>query len=1278
MKKGLLTAALTAALLPLAGAEKIFDLSFDDYTVTPQIAKGKKAPEGFTDPDLQLRMHSGIRNRGNALNLGNRERLDFKMRGNFDPKEGTVILWLAPQNWSVTESNFQLFFYAQQPKYNLRIAKTWANYITANIKYDIPYQGKKYFGTQVQARIDPAEWTPGRFHQLAVTWTGETINLYIDGERPQKTPIFIGSRNVPPTAPVRKFPTPVEFPEAAGAFSIGASSWLRNKLVDPKHSTVFDQITIWDKALPEDKIREEYEKVIPPAPQKIVNLLTIPKLDGGGEVTGALSDPVWQNAVKVPLLPVGDAPENNLSALIWHNGRELHVGFTTDARCQKRNLKKNDAPMWQDDVFEIHLRTADRNNYHYIVNGNGKIYDALNGRPAWNGKARAAAKHENNGWSAELVIPLNEFDADEFEVEFGAGSRPGIRYHLYRWGGRGKALGPAGKMKLGRTSATLRMDTIGEPENGRLDLKGFSSLDAKLVIEKKGDAPLQLPIIHGKFELNPRLQPGRQRLELSARGFLWSREIFVRHPLSLAFDFKMRSRTLDVTVDFNSADENTRKMLEKSGLPLELTLKDSRGTTIASRKATVTKIKSVIPFPLPENLGAGSYQLTAKSRKIVSSIPLRCPDPAPYKGKLGVDHTVPAPWTPVKKVTDKIFEVWARQYEFQNGPLPCRMIHGGENLLDSAPVWTFNGGKIAWRPSMVTETWPDRVTLAGEGSADGITISWQGELYFDGAYILKMRLIPAGKTAISDFGFRYAVSPVAGRYAMNPEYMKWQDNRVELQLGPGKGRKENLLWLAGVEKGVMIWTQSNANWVTAPKTAPLTAVRRTSQTDVTVQIISRKVTLSKQADYTFVFMATPSRPFPENHRSVNYGGYHINPCTTHQSIGWGQFKESIHGDDPAHFNTPYPAYPEKLRKTIAGYLARNGARLHYYTMPGVLSDTAPDSDYWSKTLKTIPEESYSYVKGRRFTATRTCTRTTSAPADYWTWTLNRLLKDFPDMGGLYFDCASTRFCANSEHGCSGIDSFGQPYVTSDALGLRDFMMRVYKVNKQYKNASMMIHSHVQFVPFCHSFTDFFAPGENSCEAVYRNQEYPYTEEVSLEEYQTDYNSRKSGVAFCMILQNARAAGIMPSLRSWRKRYLTEPEFAIRAITPFLIHDVNIWDAGVQRKTIIRYWKMRKDIQIGKASRFIGYWEKNCPVRSGTPEIYCSVYEWKDKAPWRRVVAAGNFSRKEKSIALHIDWQALGVNKSDTVRELWTGRDIPVSGLGTFRLKGGHFALFGIK
>ncbi|MBR4665122.1 MAG: hypothetical protein IKO93_14740, partial [Lentisphaeria bacterium] len=679
MKISLLLLA-AAVLFQTTAAEKIFDITFDDYTVKPQLAKGSAKSSGFTEPDLQLRMHKGVNDRGNALNLGNAERLNFPMKGNFNPKQGTVILWIAPSNWDISSSNFQLFFHAVQPRFNIRIAKTWANYITADIQYNVPYQGKKYFSSQVQARLDPVNWGRGKYHQIAVTWTGETMNLYIDGKTPARTPLFVGSRRVPPTVSARKFPIPLELPAAQknGSISIGSSSWIKNKNVNAEHSTAFDRITIWDSALTANQVREEYEKIIPPAKVDGINQLTIPKLSQKSSGDGSLSDPVWEQAAKVPLLPLRSAPDNGLSASVWHDGKFLHIGFHSNAVCQKKNLTERDAELWNDDVFEFFLLTDKKDLYHYLVNGNGMIYDELNKKSSWNGKAKAAVKHTRNGWSAELTIPLDEFNASEFKGDFCAGSRPGILYHLYRWGKTGTQFGPAADMKLGMTSETFRMDSIGEPEYGKLNLTGSASREAELKISRDGEKSESFPIPAGKFSLSKRLSPGRQMLEItSGEVFYWHREVTARNPLTLSFDFDYRTQILAVMLDLSSADDAIQKAMTGNGVSAELSLENAEKQIIAKESVLLKKLKTEVKLKLPASLPAGNYILRAKSGQISAEIPLRRPDPKPYIVHLGADHTVPEPWTPVEKVDRTRFRVLDREYVLGAGPFPEQIVSRG-------------------------------------------------------------------------------------------------------------------------------------------------------------------------------------------------------------------------------------------------------------------------------------------------------------------------------------------------------------------------------------------------------------------------------------------------------------------------------------------------------------------------------------------------------------------------------------------------------------------------
>ena len=54
---------------------------------------------------------------------------------------------------------------------------------------------------------------------------------------------------------------------------------------------------------------------------------------------------------------------------------------------------------------------------------------------------------------------------------------------------------------------------------------------------------------------------------------------------------------------------------------------------------------------------------------------------------------------------------------------------------------------------------------------------------------------------------------------------------------------------------------------------------------------------------------------------------------------------------------------------------------------------------------------------------------------------------------------------------------------------------------------------------------------------------------------------------------------------------------------------------------------------------LGYWDPECPVRTSDPEVKATAYV-KDGTT---IVSIGNFSEKDKTIRLTIDWKALGMD-----------------------------------
>ena len=275
-------ALLTAAMLPvICFAGKTFEVDFDDYGVAPGIAKGDKRVFRFKDGDLQLRMFPGVNGKGNSLNLANSECVEYLMPKNFDPKGGTVSIWVCPINWQLYGEGWQTFFFAWQKNFQLRINKLTPGYIEATI-VNRPAGDKQHALTAV-ARCDAADWAPGRWHKIDVTWDEEKISLYIDGKIPQKTPDKIGKNTrVRPTNPIRLFKAKQTYPDALGRFCVGTRhDWQNRKQVNREHKTAIDKLTIRNRVLGPVEIRKEYEMVIPPAPvQAALNFASIPCQQG--------------------------------------------------------------------------------------------------------------------------------------------------------------------------------------------------------------------------------------------------------------------------------------------------------------------------------------------------------------------------------------------------------------------------------------------------------------------------------------------------------------------------------------------------------------------------------------------------------------------------------------------------------------------------------------------------------------------------------------------------------------------------------------------------------------------------------------------------------------------------------------------------------------------------------------------------------------------------------------------------------------------------------------
>lgn len=1303
-------AFLVAVAAQEQGDALAFQLDFDDYSLRPARAGGAADVRGFTDPDLQLRMFRGAAGRGNALTLSNSETVEFAMPGNFDPRQGTVSLWIAPINWKISEEPWQVFFHARQRSYWFYMAKIWPNYINVQGSFTAPDQKRYSWGGQVH--VNPEEWTAERWHHLAFTWNEKQCALYVDGVlHPYSNSNFQGTRRLPPTSPEKSFAPYIPFPEASGLFTLGVPpDWKDRETIVGGHQTAYDQVQIYRHPLSRGEVKQLYEAFYPPpapAGELQPNLALVPRVTTGITLDGRIEATEWQGAALLPVLQPTLAPDLQIfsQAYIQYDAEHLYVAARIGAPCRKAELTQRDGSLWDDDDFEFLLSAPDQQGYHWIVNGNGALYDHKSKNRAWDSGARPAVHRGEDFWSVELQIPLADIGGvaalagQTWKGNFCLTLHDSLKRNYFTWNKVKGGFSANGLLLFGQDETTLRLPQVGALAEGQLDLQlaaipAAAGLKAAVQLQEGGTRDLPVPetiigqpwrrqLPAGDYALRLQVDRGRQTC------FRYHQDFRVRRPLELAFDCRAADGVLDVEVDLHNSGSQVLQRIGEEGISGVVMLLDAQGEVRSRQEFNRRESLFTVALPLPEDLTEGTYRVQAstsgEATSFRSEIPFRVPNLAPYRQKAGLDHQVPPPWTPVRQSGAWRYQVWQREYQFDGRqPWPQQVLSAGEPLLAQAPLLQGDlGAGLAapvWEEAEVTAEHDDLVCFRGRGRLGAVTVDWTAELHFDGAYKIDFALSPEGAVRLQELRLGWEVPPAYGRYFLNPLYVPWQEDRVSADLLPDSRRKDNIVWLTGDEKGMFWWCRSNANWYNPDKSKPILVERGAAATRVTLRLVSAPVELKQTAAYSMVFQGTPSRPVNPENRDFRLWGYGRSKGRNVQYYGDSIFKNRRAEGDFTALNSFIPADPEAFADNLRR-LREAGARPIHYCMPRDVSNTTPEFDYLGKSGLAQPGGLHTGVKnGVPWAAYRYCGNLPGAlGADLWAYRQQELLRQFPDLYGFYYDVASSNYCENVRHGCGGIDAFGQRYSSSDAWGLRQIFMRSYKVCKSAGPEKLVqIHSHIQFIPLAHAFADLFTPGENTFTLAVNNPEWGYCEEISEDEFLTDYNWKAKGVTYGMLVQQGRAATSVPAVRAKYGKELTDnPEYAMRTLTPFIVYDIGMIAAYIHYGVVEKWWTIMSEVQLNQAE-YHGYWQ-NRGVASADSAIRCGWYAWKGPSPYRRLLVAGNFSRESRPAALQLDAELLGFDPAQaTFVDLWNdGRRLSLEEVKNYTLSGNHFMLIGV-
>lgn len=150
----------------------------------------------------------------------------------------------------------------------------------------------------------------------------------------------------------------------------------------------------------------------------------VPRLAQTPVLDGTMPEIKWPGAAAVTGFRVfqGNATLNDpakfqTTVYLGYDDQALYIAYVCNAENFKTlvaTCKKRDSAVWRDDCADFTILPANQPKdkfFHYIVNADGALFDALGESSQWNGKsAIARGRDEKAGaWIMEVAIPWSDF-----------------------------------------------------------------------------------------------------------------------------------------------------------------------------------------------------------------------------------------------------------------------------------------------------------------------------------------------------------------------------------------------------------------------------------------------------------------------------------------------------------------------------------------------------------------------------------------------------------------------------------------------------------------------------------------------------------------------------------------------------------------------------------------------------------------------------------------------------------------------------------------------------
>ncbi len=685
----------------------------------------------------------------------------------------------------------------------------------------------------------------------------------------------------------------------------------------------------------------------------------------------------------------------------------------------------------------------------------------------------------------------------------------------------------------------------------------------------------------------------------------------------------------------------------------------------------------------------------------------------PYRGfgyewennDLGMDHSVPSPWTPVRVEGTEV-SVWGRKFDYRNGrPWPDGIGSAGSELL-ARPIAIHlktDSGVVTWDGAARLGCHADDAAhIRWQGSEAGLAIEVIASLEFDGFLRTDIRLKPVADRAsirelVVDIPFS---SEIASFYNRGFSYDFVEQKRSpswRAELGETAGRitgdrREPFVfhyWIGNERCGAEISIPSNYEWSTAKDGAALEVLRGKEAVTLRLNMVTAPREIAGETTFSFALLPTPIKPIGvKDHRRIallpstvtDTSARGLNPSL------WRFYPILFHGT--LSFETwglPQPARDPAGRADFDAKIAaaaKIGLNVIPYSAACLMSTNAPGFEKYRSYWVTNDEQA---KRGMRDNVQ--VSLYAKSIRDFLVYRHVQAARSFPFYKGLYFDVADVsdnvvNANANAHDMRRRPDAQFKPVYE-----IRDFYKRIYKAVKAARPDYLITMHQAKMQDVFAAFVDVMLTGEG-LNATFFERGKAMAAEHQLPDghptYMPDYAMFSEGFWRSVYVPKGYINVFLPQVtktfptnakgyenreRDWRRWFAAHPDFVTRHSREMLSRTLVLDLYSRRERCDPAIWTaiMRGFEELGGLAgelKHIPYWEATSFAKAESDALLFTAYVRPEAK--RAIVICANWHGQPARGPVTLDAATLGLANTGTrkIIDLESKVPLPCSGATT--------------